>query len=93
MELQKLMILMILIIVIIILLMIHFSPTGGKITSKCPTQTCDNKYLPRSFKDEQNKPVLIYEIFNKMFSNPSPLMMSKGIGVNDRREIGLKTKK
>lgn len=57
--------------------------------SKCPKPFIQYKYIPRSFKDEQEEPVPIVDIFNSMFSQPSPWMMSRGIGLTDRRNTTL----
>lgn len=57
---------------------------------KCPKPYIEYRYVPRSFTEEQEQPVPIENIFNKMFSNSSPWMMSRGIGLTDRRNTGLK---
>ena len=56
---------------------------------KCPKPYIEYRYVPRSFKEEQNERVPIEDIFNKMFAYPSPWMISKGIGITDKRDTGL----
>ena len=56
---------------------------------KCPKPYIQYKYLPRSFENEQNTPISLINIFNKMFSYPSPWMMSRGIGITDKRNTDL----
>ena len=46
-----------------------------------------NKHIYRSFEDEQNNPIPIQNLFNKMFAEPSPWMMSRGIGLTDKHVI------
>jgi hypothetical protein len=77
----------------IILLFIVYEIISIKIMKKCPKPYIEYRYVPRSFKDEQDEPVPIDDIFNKMFAKPSPWMMSRGIGLNDRRNTGLAKKK
>jgi hypothetical protein len=81
-----------LIIGIILLLIIYEIIRIGTL-KKCPKPYIEYRYVPRSFKDEQDEPVPIADIFNKMFAKPSPWMMSRGIGINDRRDTGLANKK
>ena len=80
-------------IIIIIILLIIYEMIRLNTLKKCPKPYIEYRYVPRSFKDEQDEPVPIADIFNKMFSKPSPWMMSKGIGTNDRRDHGLKNRK
>ena len=50
----------------------------------CDKQRIVYKYIPRTFEQEQNSPVLITDIFKKMFSLPSPWVDS--IGTYDRKK-------
>ena len=34
------------------------------------------RYIPRTFEEEQNEPVFVSEIFETMFSQPSPWILS-----------------
>lgn len=46
---------------------------------KCPQEKVVYKYLPRTFKQEQEEPVYVSDIFATMFSMPSPWIG----GIND----------
>jgi len=85
MNINKLMITIILILVALIIYQIIKQTT----LKQCPKPHVEYKYVPRSFRDEQEEPVSIEEIFNKMFAKPSPWMMSRGIGLTDRRNTSL----
>lgn len=39
-------------------------------------KTIEYRYIPRSFEEEQNDPVYVSEIFETMFSQPSPWILS-----------------
>ena len=39
---------------------------------KCPEQKTIYKFIPRTFKEEQENPADIFSIFDSMFSQPSP---------------------
>tara|TARA_B100001248_G_scaffold117146_1_gene87608 strand:+ start:360 stop:608 length:249 start_codon:yes stop_codon:yes gene_type:complete len=43
-----------------------------KSTFKCEKKQTEYKYVPRTFKEEQESPVPIDDIFGSMFNNPSP---------------------
>jgi hypothetical protein len=43
-----------------------------KSNSTCPQQETIYRYLPRSFKEEQEEPVPIDDLYGKMFKEPSP---------------------
>jgi hypothetical protein len=51
---------------------------------QCPKPIIEYRYVPRSFKEEQAEPIPIKDIFGTMFANPSPWMMSRGIGLTDK---------
>jgi hypothetical protein len=38
----------------------------------CPEQKVIYRYIPRTFEEEQEEPVYVSDIFNKMFTEPSP---------------------
>lgn len=40
------------------------------------TKEIEYRYIPRSFAEEQAEPVYVSEIFETMFSQPSPWIMS-----------------
>jgi hypothetical protein len=37
-----------------------------------PTEKIIYRYIPRTFEEEQNEPVMISDIFKTMFSQPEP---------------------
>jgi len=39
---------------------------------KCPKNRTIYKFIPRTFKEEQENPADVYDIFESMFSQPSP---------------------
>lgn len=43
-----------------------------KSMNKCEPSKIIYKYIPRTFEDEQNNPVMVSDIFKVMFSQPSP---------------------
>lgn len=46
---------------------------------KCPPKEVIYKYVPRTFKEEQNNPIPMKDLFGSMFSNPSPWVGSFNI--------------
>jgi hypothetical protein len=80
---------MILLFIFIIILFIIYEIVRLNTMKKCPKPYIEYRYVPRSFKEEQNERVPIEDIFNKMFAYPSPWMISKGIGITDKRDTGL----
>ena len=52
--------------------------------NECKPQKIIYRYVPRSFEEEQNNPVMVSEIFKTMFSQPSPWIDS--INSNDDRK-------
>ena len=52
--------------------------------NQCPKKEIIYKYIPRSFNDEQEDPLMISEIFDSMFKEPSPWLAS--IGSKNQRE-------
>lgn len=52
---------------------------------KCPKPVIEYRYVPRSFKHEQEEPVSIEDIFGVMFSKPSPWMIINGINATGRQ--------
>jgi hypothetical protein len=84
---------LLLLIMCVIILFIGYEVIRLQTMKKCPKPYIEYRYVPRSFKDEQEEPVPLEDIFNSMFSKSSPWMMSRGIGLKDRRETGLKGRK
>ena len=73
----------ILILLIIFLITIEITKINTK--RSCPLPVIEYRYVPRSFKDEQEQPVSIEDIFGVMFSKPSPWMVSRGIRETGRQ--------
>jgi hypothetical protein len=76
-------------LVIITLIIIIYEIIRLKTLLSCPKPIIEYRYVPRTFKDEQNEPIPIEDIFNAMFSKPSPWMMSRGIGERSRLDTRL----
>lgn len=54
----------------------------------CPPPQIVYKYIPRTFEEEQENPVYVSDIFQSMFSQPSPWMVSiKNIDDRKQEEI------
>ena len=47
-----------------------------KTTSGCPKEKIIYRYIPRSFKEEQEEPVYVSDIFETMFTQSSPWVRS-----------------
>lgn len=43
-----------------------------RIYFKCPPSKIIYRFVPRTFKEEQDNPVLVSDLFKTMFENPSP---------------------
>lgn len=39
---------------------------------KCPPPKIEYRYIPRTFKQEQDNPVKVSQLFSNMFEEPSP---------------------
>ena len=61
-------ILQILLIIGFILIIINLT----KMYTKCPENKIIYKYIPRTFKEEQESPISVEEIFEDLFKKPSP---------------------
>jgi len=80
-----------LLLIIIIVIMLSIGEIIRLFTlNTCPDPSIEYRYVPRTFKEEQKERVPIEDIFNKLFAHPSPWMISRGIGISDRRDTGLK---
>jgi hypothetical protein len=53
--------------------------------TKCPKPLIEYKYIPRTFQEEQEEPVIIQDLFSDMFNKSSPWMLSRNIAVNNKR--------
>ena len=53
--------------------------------NKCPQNKIIYKYIPRSFNDQQDDPVMVSEIFDELFKQPTPWISS--IGSKNQREL------
>jgi len=78
---------LLIIIILLILFLIVIELTRLNTSKKCPKPIIEYRYVPRSFKDEQEEPVSIEDIFGIMFSRPSPWMISHGINENGRQAL------
>ena len=74
-----------LIFIFIGILMIIVDYVKKSTESKCPQNKIIYKYIPRSFKEQQDDPIMISEIFDEMFKEPTPWISS--IGAKNQREI------
>lgn len=43
---------------------------------KCPPPKVEYRYVPRTFQQDQDNPVKISELFNVMFTEPTPWIRS-----------------
>jgi hypothetical protein len=43
-------------------------------TSRCPPPQVEYRFVPRTFKESQETPIKVSEIFDSMFEKPSPFM-------------------
>jgi hypothetical protein len=78
-------ILLFLIFMVIIIIIIEFVKLNT--LTKCPKPIIEYKYVPRTFKEEQDEPVFIQDIFYNMFNKSSPWMLSRNIGISDKRQL------
>lgn len=60
-----------------------------KVLTMCPKPTIKYRYIPRTFKEEQDEPIPIKDVFDTMFAKPSPWMISRGIGSRNRLDTKL----
>lgn len=77
----------IMMLIFVVSIMLVYEMTRINTLNKCPKPVIEYRYMPRTFKEEQDEPVPMDDIFKTMFSNISPWMMSRGIGLTDRRVI------
>ena len=47
---------------------------------QCPPPKVEYRYIPRSFEEDQNDPAKVSQIFNKMFSDPTPWLQGSRLG-------------
>ena len=78
-----------LIITGIIIVMFIYEILRVKFLASCPKPIIEYRYVPRTFKDEQNEPIPIDDIVGTMFSQPSPWMVSRGVGFRNRLDTRL----
>ena len=53
--------------------------------SQCPQNKIIYKYIPRSFKEQQEDPLMVSEIFDELFKEATPWISS--IGAKNQREL------
>jgi len=49
-----------------------------KSTNKCPPKLIEYRYAPRTFKEMQQEPVEVEQVFDALFNKPSPWIGSFG---------------
>lgn len=81
---------LLIIIIVAILIKIIFELHRFNVLKTCPKPYTEYRYVPRTFKEQQDNPVPLEDIFDSMFAKPSPWMMSQGIGARDRLDTKLK---
>ena len=64
------------IVLIIFLAGSIFLSAGIASSYSVPTNTTEFKFIPRSFKEEQESPVPLMDIYSKLFNDPSPWVNS-----------------
>lgn len=67
---------LILIIIILGIILINKSISKEQVIIKETSPRVEYRYLPRTFAEEQMEPVYPSEIFETMFSQPSPWLLS-----------------
>jgi len=67
---------LILIILFVGLLSISIETVKVWMGSNKPTTKIEYRYIPRTFEEEDSEPVFASEIFDTMFSQPSPWILS-----------------
>lgn len=50
---------------------------------RCPPPVVEYRFVPRTFKEEQESPVNIEDFYYDMFKSPSPWPFSSGYRVED----------
>ena len=78
---------LLILIILLILFFIIIEITKLNTRGNCAKPYIEYRYVPRSFKDEQEEPVSIEDIFGVMFSKPSPWMISRGINQSGRQHL------
>jgi len=53
-----------------------FLSAGIASSYSVPTNTTEFRFVPRSFKEEQDNPVPLMDIYSKLFNDPSPWVSS-----------------
>ena len=74
-----------LIFIFIGILMIIVDYVKKSTESKCPQNKIIYKYIPRSFKEQQEDPIMVSEVFDDLFKQPTPWISS--IGTENKREL------
>jgi hypothetical protein len=67
-------------LIIILLFIGALSITIGYMNQvkSCPATKIEYRYIPRTFEQEQNEPVKISQLFNSMFTQPTPWIREIG---------------
>ncbi len=75
-------VLVLLIIIGVVLLIVEIS----KSTVKCNKESVIYRYIPRTFKEEQDEPVFVTDIFKTMFSQPGVWEAGLGARLEEDRK-------
>jgi len=57
----------------------------ARMTKTCPPDKVIYRFVPRTFKEEQDSPIPIKDIFGDMFANPSPWVGSINLKPYERK--------
>lgn len=57
----------------------------AKMTKSCPPDKIIYRFVPRTFKEDQDSPIPIKDIFGSMFDNPSPWIGSINLKPYERK--------
>jgi hypothetical protein len=60
-----------------------------KTYEKCPPPRIEYRFVPRTFKEEQEQPVSVDEIFKDMFVKPTPWIGGFGEVYFPKREVDI----
>lgn len=73
------------VILFIALLLITVSYT--KMNATCTKTRIEYRYIPRTFTEEQDSPVSVSELFNNLFSQPSPWVAGFALDKTTRTDL------
>ena len=56
---------------------------------KCPPPVIEYRYIPRTFEQQQDNPVKISQVFNKMFEEPTPWLAGFKLAGNETKNSSI----